>query len=401
MLVKAVSDFLVLIGVAAALITLPGSIELLLLTISGIFPIRKHKYQTEHGQKARLAVVVPAHNEENGIAQSVKSLLSCAAHEATFDIVIIADNCSDATAERAASAGARVLTRRNAELRGKGYTLDFAFSSLLPEGYDGFIVVDADTVVQSNLIDEVVRLFRSGADAVQCCYGVRNVDSSIRTSWMNVAFMAFNSLRPRGRENLSLSAGILGNGFALKAQTLRAVSYQTKTIDEDLEYHLLLVRAGFRVRFTDQTAVFGEMPAQGKGVITQRARWEGGRFRLIKDFSPKLLTDVFQGKLWLIEPLLELLLLPLSFHIGLLMLVVIQPIFWLRAFGLFCLSLVAIHLIAALWVGRAGMRDVLALFLAPFYIVWKLTMLRKVLQSAKREAEWVRTERNTARKKVN
>jgi cellulose synthase/poly-beta-1,6-N-acetylglucosamine synthase-like glycosyltransferase len=393
MLIKTISYLLTFVGSVAALMILPGSIELLLLTIAGIFPARKIKGQNESDKKMRLAVVIPAHNEENGVTESIKSVFSCSAREAEFDVVVIADNCSDATAERAASAGARVLTRRNEELRGKGYTLDFAFNSLLPEGYDGFLVIDADTVVQANLIDEVARLFKNGAEAVQCRYGVKNADSSVRTRLMNVALMAINHLRPRGRENLCLSVGIFGNGFGLKAETLRVVGYNTITIDEDLEYHLLLVRAGVRVRFTDRTAVFGEMPSQGKGVTTQRARWEGGRFRLIKIFAPRLLRDVFQGKLWLIEPLLELLLLPLAFHVVLLLLVLVQPIFWLRVFGLVCLSLVVIHLIAALWVGKARLKDVLALFFVPFYVVWKLALLGKIFQSTKQEAEWVRTQR--------
>lgn len=398
MLVKAVSYLLIFFGSVAALMILPGSIELLLLTIGGIFPIRKIKAQKgSDKKKMRLAVIVPAHNEENGIEECVGSLLSCDAREAAFDVIVVADNCSDATAERAVKAGAKVLTRKTEELRGKGYALDFAFASLLPKGYDGFLVVDADTVVQGNLIDEFARLFREGADAVQCRYSVKNVDSSMRTRLMNVALMAFNTLRPRGRENLGLSVGIFGNGFGLKTETVHAVSYRTNSIVEDLEYHLRLVRAGFRVRFTDRTAVFGEMPAQGKGVTTQRARWEGGRFRMIKDFAPQLLKEIFQGKLRLTEPLLELLLLPLAFHVVLLLLVLVQEIFWLRALGAICLSIVLFHLAAALWVGKARMKDVLALFFAPFYILWKLTLLRKLFQSAKPEVEWVSTERNTTR----
>jgi hypothetical protein len=77
---------------------------------------------------------------------------------------------------------------------------------------------------------------------VQVRYTTLNADASLRTRLMNVALMAFNALRPRGRERIGLSAGILGNGFALAAETLRPGPYTADSVVEDLEYHLLLVR---------------------------------------------------------------------------------------------------------------------------------------------------------------
>ena len=71
----------------------------------------------------------------------------------------------------------------------------------------------------------------SGADAVQCRYGVLNAGDSLRTRLMNVALLAFNVLRPRGRDRLGFSAGILGNGFALRAETLATVPYVARSVD--------------------------------------------------------------------------------------------------------------------------------------------------------------------------
>src|SRR6185369_8853223 len=123
-----------------------------------------------------------------------------------------------------------------------------------------------------------------------------------------------------------LSVGILGNGFALTGETLRAVPYDARSVVEDLEYHLRLVRAGSRVRFAATTSVWGEMPAGGSGVTTQRARWEGGRFRMIAEQAPALFREVLAGRLTLLEPLLELLLLPLALHVALLLLVLLLPV---------------------------------------------------------------------------
>ncbi|MFZ4699833.1 MAG: glycosyl transferase family 2, partial [Candidatus Methylumidiphilus sp.] len=123
------------------------------------------------------------------------------------------------------------------------------------------------------------------------------------------------------------------------------------------------------------------------------ARWEGGRFRMIREQTPGLAAEVLKGNLRLLEPLLELLLLPLAFHVFLLLVLLSVPTAVAGFFALTGLLVVMLHVAVALWVGKAGWRDVLALLAAPFYIVWKLTLGRQLLKSASSEAAWVRTER--------
>ena len=184
--------------------------------------------------------------------------------------------------------------------------------------FDAFVVVDADSEVSSNFLTAIAVRFEGGADAAQCRYIVRNSGDSIRTRLMNVALFGFNVLRPRGRDRLGLSAGIYGNGFALSAATLRAVPYTAASVVEDLEYHLALIRARRRVQFIDTAAVYGDMPVAGTGVKTQRARWEGGRLRMMVEKVPGLARDVLRGRFRSVEPALDLLLLPLAFHVVLL-----------------------------------------------------------------------------------
>jgi len=151
---------------------------------------------------------------------------------------------------------------------------------LIAEGADAFLVVDADSRVAPNFIAEMAAALEAGAGAVQCRYLVANPGASLRTRLMNVALLAFNVLRPRGRDRWGLSAGILGNGFGLAARTLETAPYRATSVVEDLEYHLSLVGAGIDVRFVDRTAVYGDMPAEGKGVRTQRARGPAPHDRL-------------------------------------------------------------------------------------------------------------------------
>jgi cellulose synthase/poly-beta-1,6-N-acetylglucosamine synthase-like glycosyltransferase len=147
---------LAIFGTFLALCTLPGTLELLFLTIGGVLPAARRRLpQTaESAVPIRIAIVVPAHDEELSIAACVKSLLQCASSQAPFSVYVVADNCTDQTARRAEEAGAKTLIRNDTVRRGKGYALDFAFRALMDDDFNLFIVVDADTSVTPNLVRE-------------------------------------------------------------------------------------------------------------------------------------------------------------------------------------------------------------------------------------------------------
>lgn len=376
-----------------ALATLPGSFELLMLSLAAMLPRRRSAATLAHGSW-RVAVVIPAHNEELSIASCIESLLMAERGDMQVHLYVIADNCTDLTAEVARAAGADVLERYNEVERGKGYALHFAFTQLLPLGYDCFFVVDADTAVAPNFLTAAAGTLRHGAVAVQACYVARNAEESTRTKLMGFSLRAFNVVRPRGRSRLGLSAGIFGNGFGLRRETLEAVPYLAASVVEDLEYHLTLVESGRKVSFVEETAVYGEMPVRGKGVETQRSRWEGGRLQMLFQNAPRLLRDVAGGKLRCLEPLLDLLLLPLAFHVALLCVVCTSPVNLVRGLGVFGLGVVLLHLLVTIGIGEDTVGDMTALASAPFYILWKLLLIPRLMRSARSDNAWVRTKRN-------
>ena len=398
------ADFWALLGTLLALLSVPGTFELLMLTVGGILlsqrslppPLRGRAGVGGKAPPLNLAIVVPAHNEAAGIAACIQSLRACESGGGAFTVVVVADNCEDDTAARAEAAGARVLVRHDPDRRGKGYALDFAFRQLLNEPFDAFMVVDADTRVEPNLFAEAQRWFRAGADAVQSRYCVDKPGVSVRTRLMNVALQAFNVLRPRGREFWGVSVGLLGNGFGLSRATLEAVPYDAASVAEDLEYHIRLVQNGRRVRFMDATTVWSEMPSGERASRGQRARWEGGRFRMIREQTPILLRSILAGRWREAEPLLELWLLPLAFHVLLLLLALLPSFAPSRIYALFGLALVGLHVLAAIRVGGGGWRDVQAVAAAPFYILWKLTLFKALLRGARKDAAWVRTDRESS-----
>lgn len=377
---------------AAVLLTIPAVLELLLVTLGSLRP--RLLCQGGPGRALRLAAVVPAYNEEALVAACVTSILRSAGPACT--VVVVADNCTDCTAERATEAGARVLVRTDAQRRGKGYALRFAFKQLMKEGFDSFLIVDADSVVSRNFVREMARGLAAGADAVQARYRVARPSDSLHKRLMDVALLAFNVVRPRGRDAWGLSAGICGNGFGLSGQTLVDVPYSAESIVEDLEYHLLLVSSGKRVRFADRATVYGAMPDAADAQSSQRARWEGGRLRVAKEWIPKLAAKILRGRLAAVEPLLEVLTLPLV-YLGLLSLLLCALRHTLfRWYGAGVLALILAHVVSATALGEDFRQSLTALLAAPLYAAWKLTTLPSVLRSSSGKAEWVRTQRNSS-----
>jgi cellulose synthase/poly-beta-1,6-N-acetylglucosamine synthase-like glycosyltransferase len=392
----ALNMVLMLWGLGLCVVTLPGLIELVLVTAGALRPYRNRRpVQAGRPDALRLVCVVPAHNEAATIARCVRSLLACPTSEAPAPVVVVADNCTDDTAGAARAAGAEVLVRNEPTRRGKGFALDHAFRTLTD--WDAALVVDADSVVAPTFIEECRRLFAEGADGVQVWYGVLNAEASRRTRLMQIALFAFNLVRPLGRECLGLSAGLLGNGFGLTRDTLRAVPYGARSIVEDLEYHLLLVRAGRRIRFTARTAVWADMPVGSAAAAGQRARWEGGRLHVMRIWVPVLVREILTGRVRLIEPALELLMPPLGVHVAVLAAACLTPLAFVRAWGLAGLAITALHVAVSIRLGGGGWRQAATLALAPWYVVMKLLALPRILRGARRDAQWLRTDRELER----
>ncbi len=383
-----------LAGSAAALAALPLFAELLVLSPAALLPTRPKACAA--APAFPLAVVVPAHNEELLIATCVRSIL--AAGEPNVSVYVVAHNCTDATAQRAAEAGAQVLVLHD-EVGGKGTALDHGFNTALARGAQGVLVIDADSVVSSKLTSVISSRLAAGAAALQCRYQVANAESSARTRLSSLALLGMNVVRPRGRNRLGLSCGIFGNGFALAASTLRAVPYTANSLVEDLEYHLNLIDAGLQVGFVDDATVYGEMPDSSAAAETQRARWEGGRMLMRRRWLLPLARKVIAGRLRLAEPLLDLLALPLATEGGLLCLVILCG--WLGelrpllAYGVAGLLTLAGYVCAAALLAPSPARSLAALASAPGYVLWKILLIPRTRLAARSGAAWVRTKRNT------
>jgi 1,2-diacylglycerol 3-beta-glucosyltransferase len=348
----------------------------------------------------RFRFVVPAHNESAGIAETVQSLLAVDYPRELFEVVVVADNCSDDTADKARAAGATVVVRHDTEKRGKGYALDHVFSTTPPE-VDAVVVIDADTLVSPNILRAFAARRDRGAEAIQADYAVRNPNAGWRTRLVAIAFGAFHIVRSRARERLGLSCGLRGNGMCFATSLLKTVPHQAYSVVEDVEYGLRIGERGYRVFYTDEAHVYGEMVTTSAAANTQRRRWEEGRKQLVRQNARRLLAaGVATKNRVLLDLALDLVIPPLStIAVGLVVfeLAGVGLVVALGAPGVsaacFGLGLGSV----ALYVGRGwmlsgtGARGLVDLALAPFYVAWKLGL--RFRKPPRATSEWVRTER--------
>ena len=380
------------IAAGAALVTLPGSWSLARWTWAARRPVTP---PTLAPSNAPILLLVPAHNESASLPQTLPRLLAQAQVDGNCRVLVIADHCSDNTAEIARAFGAMVL-ERNEGARGKGYALAAAFA-LLPD-VPWYLIVDADSRLDANFLAVLRCKMAENPDGIQARYEPDCASDDPNAALRHWALHAFNVIRPRGRAALGESVGLLGNGFALSNATLQRVPYQAGSIVEDLEYQLSLAAAHCKLAWLEDVAVYGEMP-QGENARVQRQRWEGGRLAMIRRNVLPLMIRICRGETHLWPILQELTLLPLSQHM-LLLLLACSAGGWPLALGLLGLLVLMFHTGLALFELPRALRSS-ALLCAPRYVVWKIMQLPSIFRGSRSGALWQRSVRHIEQEKTS
>jgi cellulose synthase/poly-beta-1,6-N-acetylglucosamine synthase-like glycosyltransferase len=344
-------------------------------------------------------VIVPAHNEEAGITRVVQSLLKIDWPKNQFRVLVVADNCSDATAAVARAQGALVLERTHLTLRGKGYALAYAFDWSIKDDFaKAVVVIDADAVVTPNLLEAFAARIERGARALQASYGVLNPWSSWRTQLLAIAKGAFHTVRSRARERLGVSCGVRGNGWCVTHELLQQIPYEHFSLSEDLEYGIALGLASCRVQYADEAHADADMVSNEKNARSQRQRWEQGRFALVRSNTWPMLRAALQRRSKVcLDLALDLIVPPLSYLVlnifllgalaALLSIWVAGVTFW-AWWALACAAVLVLHVLRGWQLSGVGARGLIAFAHVPGFILWRIWLLL-----ARKPQQWVRTER--------
>ncbi|RKP53785.1 glycosyltransferase [Pararobbsia silviterrae] len=393
---------LLLHGVLAC-VALPVTLATLYLSVLTLLSARLER-PSPRQRTLRFDVLVPAHDEAAVIERTVRSLRAIDWPSDRMRVVVIADNCTDRTAQIARDAGATVIERTDATRRGKGYALEFGIAYSANQGAaDAVAVVDADTIVTPNLLSGYAARIERGAQALQARYGVLNPNDSVRTRLITIGYAAFHDVRSRARERLRASCGLRGNGMCFTHALLRAHPFNVYSLTEDLEYGIRLGIAGVPVHYVDEASADAELVSGGRSATTQRQRWEGGRMAIVRAYTGRLLAHALRRRSWIsFELALDLLTLPLG-YVGLQIVVLLFASVVLQLLlpgaGFYGWSVLALALLAALtlhvlrgWqLSGLSARALLDLLRAPAFIVWKLVALLR----HRANAHWTKTDRES------
>jgi cellulose synthase/poly-beta-1,6-N-acetylglucosamine synthase-like glycosyltransferase len=393
MILSALSSLLTLLTIGVLVLT--G--YLVALTLAALFG-RRHTPLAGPVTR-RFAIVIPAHNEETLIGRLLGNLYQLDYPKSGFDIYVTADNCDDLTAPLARSLGARVYERFDTSLQGKGFALRWLLQQILEEGpgYDAVVILDADSKVAPNFLRSMDARLEAGSQVIQAHYSVLNPEEAPLAALRYAALAAVHYLRPLGRSTLGLSCGLKGNGMCFATPVLARFGWHWFTLAEDVEFHLVLARAGVRVDFAPETSVLADMPISFSQAMSQNARWEKGRLQLLRQHLLSLLAEAVRHRSPLrLDAAAEQLIPPLSvlFALSGICLVVGLGIGARIPATLAALSLGGqlAYLLAGLVLVRAPWRTYLALRHAPLYVVWKVALYGQTLLTT-RTMRWIRTAR--------
>jgi 1,2-diacylglycerol 3-beta-glucosyltransferase len=239
----------------------------------------------------RFAVIIPAHNEESTISIALQSCMELDYSRSYFDVFVIADNCSDRTAEVAARNGARVITREISQLRGKGYALKYAFELLAKGNFDAFVVLDADCRLDTRTLQVANSCLVAGDEVIQCNNRIDNYDDSPTSLLMGIANALENDFFYAPKSRLGLFVPIRGTGMIFSKANAVQYPWNTTSHVEDTEHSLLLARNGIRVHFLEDVNVISSSPANRADLSIQRSRWFGRCFDCVFKVAPQLLWD--------------------------------------------------------------------------------------------------------------
>lgn len=366
--------------------------------LAGLWPSRK---SSAAPTAASIAILIPAHDEAAGIAPTLAALFEEV--PAGTRVLVVADNCSDATASLAREAGAEVVERHDPNARGKGYALAFGRDHLALKAVevpDVVIVLDADCRLlpgSAAALGEAALRFGTPVQAANLIQTDLAAPPMVQIS--SFAMLVKNLFRARGMQRLGGAVPLTGTGMAFPWKLFADADLATGSIVEDLSLGIAMTRAGLPPRLLEAAGVRSAPAALGDA-LAQRTRWEHGFLKsLVGQALPVLsgglrrgsLAEVLLG-LHLAVPPLALLLLVAVAALALQVILVLLggSIAALAALG--AVTTVALALVVAAWLakGRAWLSGA-ALLRAPLYVLWKLPLYARFLR--KPEASWTRTPR--------
>lgn len=249
--------------------------------------------------KHRYAYFIAAHNEEAVIANLVESILTQDYPRELIDCFVVADACTDATAERAREAGAIVYERNDLVRKGKSWVMDYGFNRILNEygdKYEAFFVMDADNVLSPSYTEIMNDAFDMGYLVCTSYRNSKNFDSS----WISAGSALWYLREARFLNNVRMMSGtscaISGSGWLVSSKIVRGMhGWDFHTLTEDIQFSTFCAIHNIQIGYAP-AEFFDEQPVTFHASWVQRMRWTKGFYQIFFSYGHELIRAIASGR---------------------------------------------------------------------------------------------------------
>jgi cellulose synthase/poly-beta-1,6-N-acetylglucosamine synthase-like glycosyltransferase len=240
----------------------------------------------------RVAVLVPAHDEERGIAATLATIVPQLRDGDR--LVVVADNCNDATADVARAAGADVFERSDSTHLGKSFAVASGVTYLAQNEPDIVVIVDADCRVEAGAIDALrAAAVERPAQAAYVMHAPEGAPPTRRLA--ELLFLVRNVVRPLGLQRFGVPCLLTGAGMAFPWSLIRGAPLASGSVVEDLQLAIDLAADGTPPRFCAAARVTSVFPTGEAAAAAQQTRWLWGVARTMAQ-APRLVLAALRHR---------------------------------------------------------------------------------------------------------
>ena len=274
----------------AVVFTVCYAYQLIYLAIP--FFIRKVKHKSI--KKHKFAVLISARNEEKVIGNLIETIKMQDYPQKLIKVFVVADNCTDNTAQVSKDAGAIVFERFNTAQVGKGYALDFLLQKINEkysiERFDGYFVFDADNLLKPNYITEMNKTFSDGYEVITSYRNSKNYGDNWISAGYALWFLRESRFLNNSRMILGSSCAVSGTGFMFSDKILKKYGgWKFFLLTEDIEFSVNNILNDVKIGYCDGAILYDEQPVKFSQSWNQRMRWAKGYLQVIRKYGIKLL----------------------------------------------------------------------------------------------------------------
>ncbi len=245
----------------------------------------------------RYAVLISARNEAEVIGELLESIHKQTYPSHLLDIYVVADNCTDNTAQVAREHRAIVVERFDHVQVGKGYALNYLFSQIETqvglEAYDGYMVFDADNVLDENYVMEMNKVFSNGYPVVTSYRNSKNYGSNWISAGYALWFLRESRYLNGARMRCGTSCAISGTGFLVSSQIIKENNgWKHHLLTEDIEFSTENIIKGRVIGYCEKAVLYDEQPEQFKASWNQRLRWSKGFYQVLGRYGGELMGGI-------------------------------------------------------------------------------------------------------------